>query len=52
MKNCDVSAFDVNNADYEKREYEESNDRCQICDKPCVGLFCDYHRLLKERGEI
>ena len=36
----------------ERPEYVESNDRCQICDKPCVGKYCEYHKELIRNGEL
>jgi len=35
-----------------KVPYVESNDRCQICDRPCVGKHCDYHKELIRNGDI
>jgi hypothetical protein len=51
-KNCDVSVFDVNNEAHEKREYVESNNQCEICDRYCTGTLCDHHRHLRREGAI
>jgi len=67
MNNVDVSVFDCNLRDHERLKdiskaievvtkgkvpYVESNDRCQICDRPCVGKYCDYHKELIRNGDI